>query len=108
MSPPRVRHEGIKKTVIVNFADLCQSMNRRPEHVMRFLLLVLGTTGSLDSYKKLEVNGRFVPKNLEWIMKEYADNFVICKCCNSKNTSLLKDSGAVFIRCKRCKWDSYL
>ncbi|PWA37415.1 Eukaryotic translation initiation factor 2 subunit beta [Artemisia annua] len=72
MSPPRVRHEGIKKTVVVNFADLCQFMNRRPEHVMRFLLAKLGTTGSLDSYKKLEVNGRFVPKNLEGIMKQYA------------------------------------
>ncbi|GJT01385.1 RNA-directed DNA polymerase, eukaryota, partial [Tanacetum coccineum] len=98
MSPPRVRHEGIKKTAIVNFKDLCQA---KPEHVMTFLEAELGTTGSLDSYHKLELNGRFVPKNLEGILKRYTDKYVICYSCNSENTSLVKHDGAMFVKCKR-------
>ncbi|GJS83648.1 eukaryotic translation initiation factor 2 subunit beta [Tanacetum coccineum] len=105
MSPPRVRHEGIKKTAIVNFKELCQAMHRKPEHVMTFLEAELGTTGSLDSYHKLELNGRFVPKNLEGILKRYADKYVICYSCESENTSLVKHSGALFVRCRRCNWD---
>ncbi|GKA70001.1 homeobox-leucine zipper protein REVOLUTA-like protein [Tanacetum coccineum] len=50
---------------------------------------------------KLEVNGRSVPKNLEGILKRYADKYVICSYCNSQATFLLKDSGVVFVRCKR-------
>ncbi|PWA37291.1 eukaryotic translation initiation factor 2 subunit beta [Artemisia annua] len=102
ISPPRVRHEGIKKTVIVNFADLCLSMHRRPEHVMSFLEAELRTTGSLDSYHKLKLNGRFVPKNLEEILMRYADKYVISYYCDSQNTSLVKHSGEVFISCNKC------
>ncbi|KAL3826204.1 hypothetical protein ACJIZ3_022233 [Penstemon smallii] len=48
MKPPQVFREGTKKTVFVNFMDLCTTMHRQPEHVMMFLLAEMGTSGSLD------------------------------------------------------------
>ena len=42
---------------------------------MSFLEAELRTTGSLDSYHKLKLNGRFVPKNLDEILERYAGKF---------------------------------
>merc|ERR1711977_8456 len=49
MKPPQVFREGTKKVVLVNFPEICQSMNRQPEHVLSFMLAELGTSGSLDA-----------------------------------------------------------
>jgi translation initiation factor 2 subunit 2 len=55
MRPPQVLREGTKKTVFVNFMDLCKTMHRQPEHVMAFLLAELGSSGSLDGQQRLVV-----------------------------------------------------
>ncbi|KAF9595865.1 hypothetical protein IFM89_005351 [Coptis chinensis] len=71
MRPPQVLREGTKKTVFVNFMDLCKTMHRQPEHVMNFLLAEMGTSGSLDGQQRLVVKGRFAPKNFEGILRRY-------------------------------------
>ncbi|KAL2317145.1 hypothetical protein Fmac_031021 [Flemingia macrophylla] len=70
--PPQVLRGGIKKTVFVNFMDLCESMYRQPDHVMAFLLAELGTSGALDGQQRLVVKGRFAPKDFETILRTYA------------------------------------
>uniref|UniRef100_A0A6N2LDY2 Eukaryotic translation initiation factor 2 subunit beta n=1 Tax=Salix viminalis TaxID=40686 RepID=A0A6N2LDY2_SALVM len=71
MRPPQVLREGTKKTVFVNFMDLCRTMHRQADHVMAFLLAELGTSGSLDGQQRLVVKGRFAPKNFEGILRRY-------------------------------------
>ncbi|XP_009630890.1 eukaryotic translation initiation factor 2 subunit beta isoform X2 [Nicotiana tabacum] len=71
MRPPQVLREGTKKTVFVNFMDLCKTMHRQPEHVMTFLLAEMGTSGSLDGQQRLVIKGRFAPKNFEGILRRY-------------------------------------
>uniref|UniRef100_A0A175YLC7 Eukaryotic translation initiation factor 2 subunit beta n=1 Tax=Daucus carota subsp. sativus TaxID=79200 RepID=A0A175YLC7_DAUCS len=71
MRPPQVLREGTKKTVFVNFMDLCRAMHRQPDHVMTFLLAEMGTSGSLDGQQRLVVKGRFAPKNFEGILRRY-------------------------------------
>ncbi|CAL9040760.1 unnamed protein product [Musa banksii] len=71
MRPPQVLREGTKKTVFVNFMDLCKTMHRQHEHVMNFLLAEMGTNGSLDGQQRLVVKGRFAPKNFEGILRRY-------------------------------------
>ncbi|OWM66889.1 hypothetical protein CDL15_Pgr022002 [Punica granatum] len=60
MRPPQVLREGTKKTVFVNFMDLCKTMHRQPDHVQAFLLAELGTSGSLDGQQRLVVKGSVV------------------------------------------------
>ncbi|KAB2620954.1 eukaryotic translation initiation factor 2 subunit beta-like [Pyrus ussuriensis x Pyrus communis] len=93
MRPPQVLREGTKKTVFVNFMDLCKTMHRQPDHVMAFLLAELGTSGSLDGQQRLVVKGRFAPK----ISKEYCgdmsvNEYVICLGCKSPDTILSKEN----------------
>ncbi|KAK2376678.1 eukaryotic translation initiation factor [Trifolium repens] len=102
MRPPQVLREGTKKTVFVNFMDLCKTMHRQPEHVMTFLLAELGTNGSLDGQQRLVVKGRFAPKNFEGILRRYVNEYVICLGCKSPDTLLTKENRLFFLRCEKC------
>ncbi|KAK7302091.1 hypothetical protein RJT34_12970 [Clitoria ternatea] len=102
MRPPQVLREGTKKTVFVNFMDLCKTMHRQPEHVMAFLLAELGTSGSLDGQQRLVVKGRFAPKNFEGILRRYVNEYVICIGCKSPDTILSKENRLFFLRCEKC------
>nr|AFK44754.1 unknown [Medicago truncatula] len=102
MRPPQVLREGTKKTVFVNFMDLCKSMHRPPDHVMAFLLAELGTSGSLDGQQRLVVKGRFAPKNFEGILRRYINEYVICIGCKSPDTLLSKENRLFFFRCEKC------
>ncbi|KAK3188548.1 hypothetical protein Dsin_028109 [Dipteronia sinensis] len=76
MRPPQVLREGTKKTVFVNFMDLCKTMHRNADHVQAFLLAELGTSGSLDGQQRLVVKGRFAPKNFEGILRRYVSKYL--------------------------------
>lgn len=102
LRPPQVLREGTKKTVFVNFMDLCKTMHRQPEHVMTFLLAELGTNGSLDGQQRLVVKGRFAPKNFEGILRRYVNEYVICNGCKSPDTILSKENRLFFLRCEQC------
>ncbi|KAK4483052.1 hypothetical protein RD792_010228 [Penstemon davidsonii] len=102
MRPPQVLREGTKKTVFVNFMDLCRTMHRQPEHVMTFLLAEMGTSGSLDGQQRLVVKGRFAPKNFEGILRRYINEYVICNGCKSPDTILSKENRLFFLRCEKC------
>ncbi|KAK1311750.1 hypothetical protein QJS10_CPA07g01329 [Acorus calamus] len=102
MRPPQVLREGTKKTVFVNFMDLCKTMHRQPEHVMNFLLAEMGTNGSLDGQQRLVVKGRFAPKNFEGILRRYINEYVVCSGCKSADTILTKENRLFFLRCEQC------
>ncbi|CAD5166715.1 eukaryotic translation initiation factor 2 subunit beta isoform X1 [Musa acuminata AAA Group] len=102
MRPPQVLREGTKKTVFVNFMDLCKTMHRQHEHVMNFLLAEMGTNGSLDGQQRLVVKGRFAPKNFEGILRRYVNEYVICNGCKSPDTILSKENRLFFLRCEQC------
>ncbi|KAK4376143.1 hypothetical protein RND71_006820 [Anisodus tanguticus] len=102
MRPPQVLREGTKKTVFVNFMDLCKTMHRQPEHVMTFLLAEMGTSGSLDGQQRLVIKGRFAPKNFEGILRRYVNEYVICNGCKSPDTILSKENRLFFLRCEKC------
>lgn len=42
MKPPQVAPYGSRKTIFVNFVDICSTMHREPEHALGFLLAELG------------------------------------------------------------------
>jgi translation initiation factor 2 subunit 2 len=55
-------------------------MLRQPEHVMLFLLAEMGTSGLLDGHQRLVINGRFVPKKIEAILRRHISklsNFIV-------------------------------
>lgn len=104
MKPPQLMRVGTKKTLWVNFQDICKMMKRNPEHVFQFMMAELGTEGSIDGNQRLVIRGKFVPKYIESLLRKYILEYVTCQMCRSFNTSLTRDSVSrlFFVHCQEC------
>lgn len=104
MKPPQLTRVGTKKTLWVNFQEICTMMQRPPEHVFQFFMAELGTEGSIDGNQRLVIRGKYVPKYIESLLRKYIVEYVTCQMCRSPNTGLIKDSVSRlhFCQCKDC------
>jgi translation initiation factor 2 beta subunit (eIF-2beta)/eIF-5 len=50
---------------------LIARMHRLPEHVFSFFMSELATEGSIDANMRLVIKGRYVPKQIESLLKKY-------------------------------------
>merc|ERR1712129_91530 len=104
MKPPQLTRVGTKKTLWVNFQEICTMMQRPPEHVFQFFMAELGTEGSIDGNQRLVIRGKYVPKYIESLLRKYILEYVTCQMCRSPNTELTKDSASRlhFCKCRDC------
>jgi translation initiation factor 2 subunit 2 len=97
---PEVLYEG-KQTVLRNFGDIVDAINREPSHLMAFLLKEVGTAGNQESRRAI-FKGRVPVKQLEDRIKNYVDIFVLCSECNRPDTKLVKDGRTLILECEAC------
>lgn len=104
MKPPQLTRVGTKKTLWINFQEICSMMQRPPEHVFQFFMAELGTEGSIDGNQRLVIRGKYVPKYIESLLRKYIVEYVTCSMCRSPNTELVKDQGSRlhFCTCRDC------
>lgn len=50
---------------------LLSSMSRQADHVLSFVLAEVGSTGSIDGSGRLVIKGKFQPKHIENILRNY-------------------------------------
>jgi translation initiation factor 2 subunit 2 len=134
---PYVVAMGKRRTIFANFQDVRESMKRDGSHVFvcpltyqiiglmrrysaQFIFRELGTSGSFDNHENLVLKGRFLPKNIDNVVKRYdvtygkhvmhltSDTSLItrlvkCSSCNSTNTDLRKtDVRVMLVTCNAC------
>jgi translation initiation factor 2 subunit 2 len=104
IKPPQLTLLSSKKTLWINFQEICSMMQRPPEHVYQFFMAELGTEGSIDGNQRLIIRGKYVPKFIESLLRKYVIEYVTCEMCRSPNTDLEKDSGTrlFFCKCRDC------
>lgn len=104
MPPPQLVRVGTRKTMWSNFAAISALMHRSIEHVKAFVMAELGTEGSIDGNQRLIIKGRYVPKQIETLLKKYIMEYVTCHMCRNPETSLTRDSVTrlYFIQCESC------
>jgi|SRR5665647_110274 len=93
-----------RKTSILNFAELCQDLNRDINVVKAFIDDRLKTPSSICGKNEeiLLIDNVFkVDQILNEIIK-YAETFVICQECRSGNTVLVKDNRLLYLKCNAC------
>jgi translation initiation factor 2 subunit 2 len=104
IKPPQLQMVGSRKTLWVNFQEICTMMQRDPLHVYSFLMAELGTEGSIDGNERLIIRGRYLPKYIESLLRKYVIEYVTCEMCRSPNTDLIKDQSSrlYFCHCRDC------
>ena len=99
---PKVRgHVQGNRTIISNFTQICQILNRDKNIVWKYVLKELATPGVLQD--NAATFGRKLSSALinEKIHK-FAQNFVICPDCGKPETEIIKEGSARFLRCNAC------
>lgn len=96
----RVYIEG-KTTVLENFADIADTLNREQDHFMKYILGELGTAGKIDGQRAV-FNGKFELSQFEAIVNGYVADYVICTECGRPDTKLVKDERVLMLLCEAC------
>ncbi|SCU93095.1 LANO_0E02982g1_1 [Lachancea nothofagi CBS 11611] len=102
--PPPVCQRDGKKTIFCNIQEISEKLQRNPEHLIQYLFAELGTSGSVDGQKRLVMKGKFMPKQMENVLRRYILEYVTCKTCKSINTDLRKEQSnrLFFLVCQSC------
>ena len=104
--PPQLARVGTRKTMWSNFDAICVHMHRRQDHVMNFFLSELGTEGNCDGTgKRLIMRGRYLPKQIESLLKAYINEYVTCHMCRNPETTLTRETltRLYFVQCDACQ-----
>lgn len=89
------------RTIIKNFGDVSNTLNRDPQHVLKYLLRELGTSGNVEGNRAI-MQGKFTHYVINDRIKEYVDNFVMCHECNRPDTIIIREDRIDMLKCSAC------
>jgi len=89
------------RTVLYNFKEICDALNRNPRHVLKFLSREMATAGTVSGARAI-FQGRFPGDALEHLIKRYVEEFVVCPICRRPDTKIVKEKRLYFLVCEAC------
>ncbi|MET1124431.1 MAG: translation initiation factor IF-2 subunit beta [Archaeoglobaceae archaeon] len=95
-----VIREGAK-TTIKNFSQIAKTLNRKEEHLYKYLVKSLGTAGVIDS-GRLILQGRFSEEEIQKEINDYVKLYVLCKECGAPDTEFVREERVLMLRCLAC------
>lgn len=99
---PKPRSSTIgMRTFIHNFKEICDTLNRDPNHVLKFLSKEMATAGTLQGTRAV-FQGKFFRQTIDRLIKRYVDEFVVCPVCKRPDTKIVKERRFYFIICEAC------
>jgi translation initiation factor 2 subunit 2 len=97
---PKVMIEG-SQTIIRNFSEIVDMMDRDGNHVYHFLQNELGTSGSREEHRVL-LKGRIPPKRIKEKLGNYVRTYILCDQCNAPDTQFIKEDRTTLLKCQAC------
>lgn len=101
---PKCKDEN-KKTYVINFLEVCASINREPEELRKFISKELQMDTSIKGTGYLKIDGRLRNmKMIETLVRNFVMEHVMCKTCRSCKTKTEKDIGGriTYMICNAC------
>jgi len=89
------------RTVIHNFKEIVNVLNRSPQHLMKFLTREMATAGTLEGDRAI-FQGRFSEESLQNLINRYTRDYVICPICKRPDTKIVKEKRIYFLVCEAC------
>src|SRR4030042_462529 len=90
-----------QKTIIINFTEIASHLRREQNHLLKFLLKELATSGELAG-PRLTVIGTFSETAVDSKIDKYAKAYVFCTECKKPDTKLVKEGEYVIMKCEAC------
>lgn len=89
------------KTILTNLCQIASRLRRDHNHLLKYLLRELATSGSLKNSVVIlqrKINSQKINEKIESYVKE----FVLCTQCKKPDTELQKEKNFCFMHCLAC------
>jgi len=100
MPRPRVRRAG-RRTVLLNFKEICDELRRDPEHVLKFLSREMATLATFDGIRVV-FQGTFGLDTIRNLLEIYTEKYVVCPVCKRPDTRIVRERRLWFLQCEAC------
>jgi len=100
VSRPNSAIQG-SRTVLYNFKEISDQLNREPHHLLKFLSKEMATAGSIEGTYAV-FQGRFGNSVFENLLNRYIQDYVTCPVCKGIDTKVSKEGRYYFLLCEVC------
>jgi translation initiation factor 2 subunit 2 len=89
------------RTIISNFKELADALDRDPQHVLKFLTREMATAATFQDSRAI-FQGKFRRESFERLLQRYLDSYVVCPICKRPDTRIVKEKRLSFLVCNAC------
>ena len=89
------------RTIISNFKEVADVLNRDAQHILKFLTREMATAATFHESRAV-FQGKFKRDSFERLLSRYMENFVICPVCKRPDTRITKEKRLSFLICNAC------
>ena len=83
------------KTILTNLQQIASYLRRNQDHLLKFLLKELATSGSIKNGRVI-FQRKISSQKINEKIHNYAKEFVICSQCGKPDTEIKKEKGFLF------------
>jgi len=99
---PRLRQSIIgMRTIVYNFKEIADALNRNPQHLLKYLTREMATAATMQESRVI-FQGKFSQETLGRLIQRYMENFVLCPICKLPDTKIVKEKRLSFLVCEAC------
>ena len=100
MPQPDIMIEG-SQTILRNFSEIVDAMDRDANHVFQYLLNELGTSGSREQVR-IMLKGKVLPKRIKEKIVSYVKTYILCGECKAPDTRFMREDRTTLLKCQAC------
>jgi translation initiation factor 2 subunit 2 len=89
------------RTIISNFKEAADVLDRDPQHILKFLTREMATAATFHDSRAI-FQGKFQRSVFEHLLQRYMESFVICPVCKRPDTKIVKEKRLAFLVCNAC------
>jgi len=99
---PRLQYARIgMRTVIYNFKEAAEALDRDPQHLLKFLTGEMATAATVQGSRVI-FQGKFSEDTFARLIQRYQESYVTCPICKRPDTKIVKDKRLSFLVCQAC------
>ena len=99
---PKIQgHVEGTKTILTNLSQIASTLRRDQEHLLKFLLKELATSGKIKDSRVI-LQRKIPSSKINEKIQDYTNEFVLCKECKKPDTEIIKQDRFSFVHCLAC------
>ena len=99
---PRLHYARIgMRSVIYNFKEVADALDRDPQHMLKFLTGEMATAATVQGSRVI-FQGKFSEDTFGRLIRRYLESYVVCPVCKRPDTKIVKEKRLSFLVCQAC------